>query len=500
MLLSQLTRGLLCCRMVHARDVEVTSLADDSRLVQPGALFIALRGGGIADRHLFLRDAAARGAVAAVVEEPQADILMPQLVVPDTRGVAGILASRFYGHPSRRLRVIGVTGTNGKTTTTHLIERVLTKAGYTVGLRGTVGKRIAGVTTEVGTTTPEAVEMQATLAEMVAAGCQYGVFEVSSQALDLKRDAGTRYRTAVFTNLTQDHLDYHGTMEAYKEAKGKLFARLGNTYSDDPAQMAYAVVNVDDPHADFFIGQTVAECIRFGMRADADVRAQDVVIRPDGVSFHVVTFAGEADVRMRLTGRFNVYNALAAIAAGLAEGVPLDVIAAALAEVEGVPGRLEPVDAGQPFTVLVDYAHTPDSLENALQTVREFAQGRVITVVGCGGDRDRTKRPVMARIACAYSDFVVFTSDNPRTEDPEAILDDMVAGLSVPDAGPLRGTWVRMADRRQAIACALTAARPGDVVLIAGKGHETYQIIGHTKHHFDDREVARDVLQSRQSR
>jgi UDP-N-acetylmuramoyl-L-alanyl-D-glutamate--2,6-diaminopimelate ligase len=359
-------------------------------------------------------------------------------------------------------------------------------------LIGTLGVRIGDTLVEGVNTTPEAVELQRTMAEMVEAGCSHCVMEVSSHALELRRVAGIRFRTAVFTNLTQDHLDFHGTMERYQAAKGKLFSRLGNTYGDTREEMAYAVVNADDPVGAFMAEQAVVETVTYGLSEGADVRAEAVRLNAAGAWFRVKTFAGDADVRLRLTGRFNVYNALAAIAVGLVEGLPVADVAESLSEVPGIPGRLEPVDAGQPFAVLVDYAHTPDSLENALRTVREFAAGRVITVVGCGGDRDKGKRPLMARTAVELSDLVLLTSDNPRTEDPERILDDMEAGLA--DA-PRR--WERITDRRQAIERAVELAVPGDVILIAGKGHETYQIIGHTKHHFDDREVAREAVRRR---
>jgi UDP-N-acetylmuramoyl-L-alanyl-D-glutamate--2,6-diaminopimelate ligase len=484
MKLYQLVAPLLKRRIVNAEDVDVTAITADSRRVVPGAMFVAIRGNTV-DGHTFVAESARKGAVAALVEQPIPDVSIPQVVVPDTRFAAAVLASRFYGHPSRKLHMIGVTGTNGKTTVTHLIEAILQQAGFRVGLYGTIGKRINGQTAEVVNTTPEAVELQGILHEMVEAGCTHGVMEVSSHALELHRVAGTRYHVAVFTNLTQDHLDFHGTMENYREAKGKLFSRLGNEYGDDVASSAYAVLNADDPAFDYLKRQTVVEWVSYGIDNDADVRARNVRVTADGVSFDVHTFAGDAHVEMELTGRFNVYNALAAIAVGLIEGVSLPTIVDALKRVPGIPGRLEKVRAGQPFTVLVDYSHTPDSLKNALLTVREFAPRRVITVVGCGGDRDKGKRPLMAQIATEYSDWTILTSDNPRTEDPEAILDDMEAGIKGTGA-----QYARVVDRRAAIQQAIQRAEPGDVVLIAGKGHETYQIIGTEKFHFDDREEA----------
>jgi UDP-N-acetylmuramoyl-L-alanyl-D-glutamate--2,6-diaminopimelate ligase len=499
MLLRQLVAPLIKhkrigCKGIDFDDVEILSVTADSRKVTPGALFIAIRGNTV-DGHTFLAESARKGAAAALVEEAHPDLDIPQIVVPDTRFASAVVASVFYRHPSRQLQMIGVTGTNGKTTVTHLIEIILQAAGYKTGLYGTIGKRIDGKTVDVVNTTPEAVELQGILHEMVEAGCSHGIMEVSSHALELHRVAGTRYHIAVFTNLTQDHLDFHGTMENYRAAKGKLFSRLGNEYGDDTKASAYAVLNADDPAFDYLRQQTVAECITYAIDAHADVRARNVQVRAEGVSFDVCTFAGDAHVQLDMTGRFNVYNALAAISVALVEGVPLSTAVKALQSVRGIPGRLEKVSAGQPYTVLVDYSHTPDSLENALLTVREFATGNVITVVGCGGDRDKGKRPLMAQIAARYSDRFILTSDNPRTEDPEAILDDMEAGLVGADA-----RYDRIVDRKRAIEAAIQQAAAGDVVLIAGKGHETYQIVGTEKFHFDDREVARAaILQSLQS-
>lgn len=488
LLLSALVRTLLRKTLVRFQDTDITSLTADSRAVQPGAMFVAIRGYTV-DGHVFAKSAVAAGARCLLVEEPIPDVDVPQVVVPDSRLASAILADVFYEHPSHQLRMIGVTGTNGKTTVTHLIEQVLTEAGLETGLYGTIGKRIGGVTTDVVNTTPEAVELQSILHEMVMADCQYGIMEVSSHALELGRVAGTRYHIAVFTNLTQDHLDFHGTMDQYLAAKGKLFSRLGNEYSSNPGRQSYGVLNADDAACAYLAAQTTAQCLTYGIHETADVKACNVRVMANGVSFQVDTFAGHADVALQMTGRFNVYNALAAISVGLIEGIPLPTIVRALSAVPGVPGRLESVHAGQDFSVLVDYSHTPDSLENALTTIREFARGRVICVVGCGGDRDKTKRPQMAQIAAKHSDVVILTSDNPRTEDPEQILNDMEAGLR-----ECQGTYYRLLDRRQAIAYAVRLAQTEDVILIAGKGHETYQIVGRSKAHFDDREVAAEAI------
>lgn len=496
MKLEQLRAALLRCRLENGHlEAEITSITSDSRKVTQGSLFIALRGYTM-DGHEFVRESVEKGAAAVVVEEPFANLPVPQLVVPDTYLASGILADVFYNHPSSKLRMIGVTGTNGKSTVTHLIEKVLQDASFKVGLSGTLGVRIGNQTLESSNTTPFAVDLQEILHHMVEAKCTHGVMEVSSHALDRRQTAGTNYKIAVFTNLTQDHLDYHGTMEKYLAAKAKLFSRLGNGYGDDTATMAYGVLNRDDEASEFLAKETVAECLFYGIEKEADVRAEDVLVRADGVSFKVTTWTGEtALVQMQLTGRFNVYNALAAISVGLIEGVPLRAIVKSLSEIPGVPGRLERVPVETSFTVLVDYSHTPDSLKNALETIREFAKAKVITVVGCGGDRDKGKRPLMAQISDQLSDVTILTSDNPRTENPETILDDMEAGLKEPIH-----LYRRILDRGEAIREAVRIAEENDVILIAGKGHENYQIIGRVKHHFDDREAAADVMRERSAK
>ncbi|MCL6631694.1 MAG: UDP-N-acetylmuramoyl-L-alanyl-D-glutamate--2,6-diaminopimelate ligase [Alicyclobacillus herbarius] len=492
MQLSQLLHVLVKKRLVGSGEVEIHGVSSDSRTVVPGDLFVAQRGYTV-DGHQFAADAVLRGAVAVVCERVIEGLRVPQLVVPDSRLAGAILADLVYGHPSHQLQVIGVTGTNGKTTVTHLIERVLQAAGHKTGLIGTLGSRIDGRLKAGVNTTPEAVELQSLFSEMVQSGCRYGIMEVSSHALEERRVAGTRFHIGVFTNLTQDHLDYHGTMENYRAAKGKLFSRLGNTYGNRSEDCAYAVLNADDPASDYMRAQTVAEVVTFGIEQAADVKARDIQLAADGARFWVDSFRGSVLVGLHLMGRFNVYNALAAFAVGLIEGLAPEQIAAALGAVEGIPGRLEAVDVGQPFTVLVDYAHTPDSVQNALETIQEFARRRIICVVGCGGDRDKGKRPIMAETACKYADWTILTSDNPRTEDPEAILDGMEAGVRA----AYSGRYERIVDRREAIERAIRLAEPEDVVLIAGKGHETYQIIGHTKHPFDDRAVARAAILAR---
>jgi len=487
MKLSQLFGPYRTARRV-GEDVAVTGIQTDSRLVRPGDLFVCIPGFRT-DGHQFAREAVAKGAVALVVER-EVPVEVPKVFVRDARRALAFAADRFYGHPTRELKLIGVTGTNGKTTTTHLLTRILEEAGHTPGLIGTMAIRYAGREEPAVNTTPDALVLQRTFRAMVDAGVDYAVMEVSSHALALGRVRGCRFRTAVFTNLTQDHLDFHQTMEAYKQAKGLLFAQLAGDYRD--GRETFAVLNADDPIAEEYAALTAAQVLTYGMGEGCDVRARDVQVTPAGVSFRLESFAGAADVELPLVGHFNVYNALAAVTAALAEGIPLETAVRALADVT-VRGRFEKVDEGQPFTVIVDYAHTPDGLANVLKAARALTSGRVIVVVGCGGDRDRTKRPVMARIAVAYADLAVFTSDNPRSEDPERILDEMEAG--VPDDARTR--TVRLTDRRAAIRYAIDAAKPGDLVLIAGKGHETYQIIGDRVLPFDDVQEAREALRGR---
>ncbi|CAM4332919.1 UDP-N-acetylmuramoyl-L-alanyl-D-glutamate--2,6-diaminopimelate ligase [Paenibacillus macerans] len=491
MQLKELATYLIASQIRGDGELACEGIAIDSRKVQPGDLFICLPGHTV-DGHDFAPQAADKGAAALVVERWLDDCPLPQLKVKDSRLAMAVLGNVFFGFPSRRLKVIGVTGTNGKTTTTYLIERILEDQGRSTGLIGTIQRKFAGRTYPMSGTTPESLELQQYLHEMAEGGAAYCVMEVSSHALDQGRVKGTHFRTAVFTNLTQDHLDYHNTMEEYRGAKGLFFSRLGNNYPLNPDERSYAVLNADDPASSYFAKQTAAETITYGVENEADVRASDISVTAKGTSFHVDTFQGSADISLRMVGKFNVYNALAAIAAALLEGIPLERIKASLEAVKGVEGRVEAVDEGQSFAVIVDYAHTPDGLENVLRTVNEFAKGRVICVFGCGGDRDRTKRPIMGRIAAKYADHVIVTSDNPRTEDPDAILSDIEQGL-IGD-GVDRSRYELIVDRREAIQKAIEMASREDVVLIAGKGHETYQLIGTAVLDFDDRIVAKEAI------
>lgn len=479
-------------------EVQFTGVAYDSRRTRPGHLFVAIRGFKD-DGHRYLEEALQNGAVALLVEEPLPVPIppaIPVLRVASARQALADVACRLHQHPSRRLRVIGVTGTNGKTTTTHLIRAILMERGDRVGLVGTVHNYIGDDVLPVEHTTPESVDLQDYFSRMVAAGSRYAVMEVSSHALTLHRVRGVEFDIGVFTNLTQDHLDFHRDMTEYREAKGLLFAGLGaNATKEGPRA---AVLNADDPASRRYRELSRVPVLTYGLGPGADVRAREVSVRPGGAAFTLVTPQGEVPLRLALTGRFNVYNALAAATVALVEGVDLATVQRALERTRRVAGRLEAVDAGQPFGVFVDYAHTPDGLENVLRSVREFTPGRVIVVFGCGGDRDPGKRPKMGRIAGELADYVVVTSDNPRTEEPEAIIDQIVQGLQGTRA--VQGGYEREPDRARAITRALEMAQPADVVLIAGKGHETYQIFKDRTIPFDDREVARRVLTEQWSR
>jgi UDP-N-acetylmuramoyl-L-alanyl-D-glutamate--2,6-diaminopimelate ligase len=455
-------------------DVEVTGLAYDSRAVSPGTLFFCVSGFE-RDGHEFAPQAVAAGAVALVVERPLG-LGVPEVVVDDVRAAMAPAAARIYGDPTAALGVVGITGTNGKTTTAWLVRHVLGAAGTQCGLLGTVLSVVGEREEPVVRTTPEAIDLQATFARMREAGDRACAMEVSSHALELHRADAIHWAVAVFTNLTQDHLDFHGDMDAYYAAKRRLFE----------AAPAASVVNLDDGHGRRLAAE-VTGVTTFAVDHEADWRALDVRTGLDGSTFRVRSPAGEAAVGSPLPGLFNVSNMLAALSATAALGVDLAEGAAALEGFDSVPGRFEPVDEGQGFAVLVDYAHTPDSLENVLQAARGLTDGRVIVVFGAGGDRDRGKRPVMGEIASRLADVVVVTSDNPRSEDPEAIIAEILEGA---------GSGVEaIVDRRAAIARAIELADRGDVVVIAGKGHEQGQEFeGGRKVPFDDVTVAREAL------
>lgn len=466
----------------------IHALAHDSRKVGPGTLFFCIPG-ATTDGHDYAAQAVERGAVALVAEHAVEGGGVPVLLVPDAKKAAETIAPWFYGEPGKRLRLIGVTGTNGKTTTTHIIREIFNRAGRPTGVIGTLHVLIGDRVIPVKNTTPDVLDLQATLAEMVEAGMQYAAMEVSSHALALGRVAGCEYDAAVFTNMTQDHLDFHQTLENYRDAKALLFSGLGG--QETVKGNKNAIANLDDATGRFMLDAAVhARPIGYGILQSAAVRAEDVTVRPDCAIFRITGDFGEFAVRAKITGMFNVYNMLAAASVALVEGIDAAVVKEALENFTHVPGRFERVEIDKPFSVIVDYAHTPDSLENVLRTAKQFVGGRLIVVFGCGGDRDRTKRPIMGELAARYADKVVVTSDNPRSEEPDSIVQQILAGIKGPEA---RSKTEAITNRYDAIRYALESAQAGDVILIAGKGHETYQILADRTIHFDDREVVREL-------
>lgn len=467
-------------------DLKVTGLSYNSCATQPGDVFFCVVGTAT-DGHRFAADACSRGAVALVVQR-ELDVDVPQFVVADSRSALALAAAEAFDHPSDRLDVIAITGTNGKTTTAFLVEWGLRCAGKTTGLIGTVETRVAGVARPASRTTPESLDLQALFADMVEAGVHSVAMEVSSHALCLGRTLGTRFSVAAFSNLTQDHLDYHRTMEAYFQAKRRLFCDY-----DVPR----AAICVDDAY-----GRRLAdECYERSMEVvtcgfdttngqPAMVHPQDVVYTASGTTFTLATPQGSSAVSMPLVGRFNIENALLATSILLLSGLSLEQVVHALEHSPQVPGRLERVQphTDKPFSVLVDYAHTPDAIDKAVEVVNALATGRTIVVFGCGGDRDSTKRPKMGRAALS-GDYCIVTSDNPRTEDPDAIIRDILPGMEGEE-----DRYEVICDRRAAIARAVSLAHPGDCVLIAGKGHENYQLVGDAVLPFDDREVAAEEM------
>jgi UDP-N-acetylmuramoyl-L-alanyl-D-glutamate--2,6-diaminopimelate ligase len=476
----------------HTEDLLIHNLQVDSRLVTEGDLFICLPGATV-DGHDFAAQAVAQGAIAIVVQR-RLDLPVPQLLVKDVRYALAVIACHFFDYPSQKLKVIGVTGTNGKTTITYLLDRILQDAGFRTGVMGTIGIRIGDEWIEAKNTTQDILELQRSFAKMVEQNTDYALIEVSSHALDMGRVRGVQFRSGIFTNLTQDHLDYHHTMENYHAAKRLLFSRMSNGFTESPSKRQFVILNADDAASPDYAASTAAHVVSYGIDQAADLQARDIRITAQGTTFRCETVIGICEMQLKMIGKFSVYNALAATATALAEGVSLEQIRDSLAKVSGVDGRFEPVDEGQSYTVIVDYAHTPDSLENVLLTVREFVRGRVICVFGCGGNRDRGKRPQMAAIAAQYSDVVIATSDNPRFEEPIDILRDVEAGFQKSDTN-----YQLIVDRKEAIDHAIAMATADDVILIAGKGHETYQEIRGIRYPSDDRVLAREAIRQRQA-
>lgn len=478
------------------KNVEVSGISDDSRLIEPGFLFVA-RSGTKTQGRQYLNDAHIRGAIAAVADSPIEDSPLPIVLIKDAASAVSRLANLFHGLPANAMQLLGVTGTNGKTTTTYLIRHLLTSVGRRCGMIGTVETDDGRNRCEASMTTPGAVEIAQLLASMRQNQCDSCAIEVSSHALDQGRVAGVKFSGAAFTNLTGDHLDYHKNMESYAAAKARLFESL--------EEGAVAVVNAGDLWSGRMVGKCKGKIVGFGVEGDGNYRAERVSITADGSSFSLITPHGQANCHMQMIGRHNIANALAAAAlVGEVCGLTANQIATALADANGAPGRLQPVRCGQNFGVFVDYAHSDDGLENVLSSLRPLVRGKLRVVFGCGGDRDRTKRPRMARVAERLADVIYLTSDNPRTENPESILEEIISGLSADVALSGAGHAANRIhvgkeafvepDRRAAIERAISEAREGDIVLLAGKGHENYQIVQTEKRHFDDVEEAERVL------
>ena len=478
MKLKEMLRDIPVLAMTADPETDIRNIAYDSRAVQPGDLFVAVEGFA-SDGHRFIPMALEKGAAAVLcTRAPEGDI--PYVLTDDTRKGLALVSAAYFGRPAEKLKMIGVTGTNGKTTSTTLIKHVLEAClGAKVGLIGTISNWVGDTEYPAQRTTPESYDLQALLAQMVSAGCTYCVMEVSSHALDLDRVAGIRFAVGIFTNLTRDHLDFHETMENYAAAKKKLFA-----VSEAGA------VNLDDPWAGFMAEDAACPVMGYsaGM-ADAWLRAEDIVLSASGVTFTACCGGERAAVSLKIPGKFSVSNALTTLSAAVLAGIPLERAAAALGNVSGVKGRVEVVPTPEDFTIVIDYAHTPDALEKVLQTMRGVSKGRLVALFGCGGDRDGTKRPIMGRIAAENADLTIVTDDNPRTEDPMKILQEIAAGI------PAGAVVEIIPDRRKAIAWAIDHHLPGDVIVLAGKGHETYQEIHGVKHPMDERDIVAEHLQ-----
>lgn len=481
----------------HEGDTTIHGIAYDSRRVRPGTLFVAIPGFHV-DGHDFVGQAVAAGAAAVAARSDRAsqfsDLRVPLLTVDDTRTALSALAAEYYSHPGRSMRVIGVTGTDGKTTTTYLTSALLDSAGHVTGLMGTVQYKVGREWRENDSrqTTPEALEVQELLAEMRDAGVSHAVIESSSHGLELHKLDDCAYDVAVVTNVGEDHLELHGTPEAYLAAKGRLFAFLDRRR--DKSGTAFGVVNADDAHsAEHMRSRTRAPVLSYGIDAPADLHAEQLSLDASGASFLLTAPAGQRHVRIGLPGRFNVSNALAAAAVALGEGVNLERIADGLASARGVPGRMERIEQGQPFSVVVDYAHTGPAFEKVLRSLRPLTSGRLIAVFGCAGGRSPERRPGMGGVAARLADFSVLTNEDPHEEDPRSILDEIAAAMRA--GGRREGEdFLVIEDRREAIGAAFARAQPGDLVLLAGKGHEQSIIVGRTKTPWDERDVARERL------
>ena len=479
MKLSAILEDIPVTAMTADPETEIRGICYDSRYVQPGELFVAVKGLQ-SDGHRYMADAVKKGAAAVLCQQaPEGEC--PYVLTPDSRLALCLASAAWFGRPAEKLTLVGVTGTNGKTTSTILIKHLLEDClGAKAGLVGTISNWIGDVELPTERTTPESYELQKLFRQMVDAGCTHAVMEVSSHALALDRVAGVPFAAGLFTNLTQDHLDFHGTMEAYAQAKATLFA-----------QCRAGAVNADDPWAPVMLAAAKCPMMTFSAKGDAaDLRAEDVRLTASSVAFTAAAGEERVPVRVGIPGAFSVANALTAMAAGRMLGIGLADCAASLGRARGVKGRVEVVPTGDDYTIVIDYAHTPDALEKVLRAMKQVSHGgRVVAVFGCGGDRDRTKRPKMGAIAAAEADYCVVTSDNPRTEDPDAIIADILTGM--PDSAPK----TVICSRPDAIRWAMDHHLPGDVIVLAGKGHETYQEVDHVKHHMDEREIVAEHLQ-----
>ena len=483
MKLAQLLKHIDALEITADPELEISGISYDSRKTKPGDLFVAIKGFE-ADGHRFIPKAVANGAAAVLCEDAPTDGT-PYIKTRDCRYGLAIASREFYGNPAARMKLVGFTGTSGKTSSTHIMKHVLeTALGAKVGLIGTNGNMIGDRLLHTEHTTPESLELHRLFKQMADEGCTHVVMEVSSHSLELKRVAGIEFDVAVFTNLSQDHLDLHGTMEAYAAAKKKIFS-----------QCKAGCVNIDDERGAFMLHGESCPMLRYSAQSPAELTASDISLSAEGVSFTASYHGERVPARLAIPGMFSVYNALSVMAACLLLGMSLKAAADGISSARGVKGRMEPLPTDGDYSVIIDYSHKPDALEKALKALRPVTRGRLIVLFGCGGDRDRGKRPIMGKVAAENADLVIVTSDNPRTEEPMDIIREILPGLENSQK-PCK----MICDRPEAIHWAIDNALPGDVILLAGKGHEDYQIIGHEKHHMDEREIVRDFLEKRKER
>lgn len=491
MLLSKLIDPIIGKKNCGLSDPDIYTIAYDSRKVVSGAVFVCIRGESF-DGHKFIADAVKNGASAIIADNECAvndlKLEIPYVLVPDSRTALPVIANRLFDYPSKKLKLTGITGTKGKTTTTFLVNAILKQSGLRTGVIGTMGTWIKDVPVPSSRTTPESVDLQQLFADMIAEGVSAVSMEVSSHALVKHRTAGCEFDTAVFTNLTHDHLDFHNTLDEYFLAKLILFKQ----YPLASSKPFTAVINIDDPRGAVVCANTAGRIITYGITNSADIMATNIIASANCVAFDVSSPHGDFHINLNLGGMFNVYNSLAAIGTAFSYGIEIDDIIAGLQSVSAVDGRFEAVKCGQDFDVIVDYAHTPDSLINILRAAKEIARGRLIVVFGCGGNRDKAKRPIMGNIASEMADICIITSDNPRKEDPDVIIAEIISGIKEDSCHHVE----TISDRLSAIRHAVEIARPGDMLVIAGKGHETYQEFADHTIHFDDREIVREILSS----